>query len=359
MSENNPSPAAATEPSNKAKHTGIKRLALMVVVPALAIIGGIAVYLQGGRVVETDNAYVKADQVQVSPQVNGNIVHVYVHENQHVKQGDVLFDIDPEPYQVEMDKAAANLAQVRTDLSALKASYTEKQAELELAQSRFAFAKNEEKRQTELLGKHYISGADYDAAHQNVDIARLQIQAVKEDLKRIAMSLGGSENTPVDQHPNYQAAKANLAEAMLNFKRTRVLAPQDGIVRIPPKTGQYFGAGSQAMTMVIDNHLWVEANYTETALTYVVPGQSVTIKVDTYPDREWKGVVESLSPATSAEFSVLPAQNVTGNWVKIAQRLPVRIRLDATDDAPQLRAGLSVIAEIDTGHQRSLMGITL
>ena len=347
------------ESTKAAPSSRSKRFLFMVVIPVLACLAGGAAWLHGGRLVETDNAYVKADLIQISPQVSGNIIHVNVRENQQVKKGDILFEIDAEPYQVAMEKAAANMAQVRTKLSALKASYVEKQTELKLAESKLAYAQKEEVRQDNLLKKRYVSDADFDAAHQNVAIARLNVLAVKDDLKQIAESLGGSETLPAEQHPDYLAAKATLAEALLDYKHTQILAPQDGVVRIPPKTGQYFAAGSQALSMVMNRQMWIEANYTETDLTWVKPGQHVTINVDTYPDHQWHGVVESLSPATSAEFSVLPAQNGTGNWVKIAQRLPVRIRLDDEPDLPLLRAGLSVITEIDTQHQRSVLGLTL
>ncbi|QJR80358.1 HlyD family secretion protein [Alteromonas pelagimontana] len=356
MSEQRVATETVTEAKPKKRRT---RLLLMVVVPTLALLVGIAIYLHSGRIVETDNAYVKADKVRISPEVTGIISAVEVSENQHVNQGDVLFQIDPQPFKVAVAKASANLAQVKTDLAALKASYFEKKAELALAESRYAFAQSEERRQTDLLAKNYISGSQFDATKQNSDVARLQIQAVREDLKRIEESLGGRLDSPVEQHPNYMAAKAELESRELDLRRTTVVAPQTGIVHSIPLKGQYLPVGTTAMALVVDDNLWIEANYTETSLTYVQPGQQVQVFVDTYPGVEWLGVVESVSPATSAEFSILPAQNATGNWVKIAQRVPVRIRLEPNANAPKLRAGLSVITEIDTGHQRSLMGITL
>ncbi|WP_416306602.1 HlyD family secretion protein [Neptunicella sp. SCSIO 80796] len=345
--------------SQQKHRNGVKRLILMVIIPALALVGAGYFYLKDGRYVDTDNAYVKADKVQISAEVAGTVSKVLVQENQSVTAGQVLFQLDPQPYQVAVDKAQARLSQVYTDIAALKASYREKQAEISLARSKYAFQTREQKRQADLLAKDYISPATYDDAKQNTDIAGLQIVAVEEDLKRIAVTLGGSVDTPIEQHPNYLAAKAELEQAKLDLARTQIHASLSGIVRVPPKPGQYLVAGQTSMTLIVNNNLWVEANFTETGLTHVKPGQPVTIKIDTYPDAEWTGTVESLSPATSAEFSVIPAQNATGNWVKIAQRVPVRIKLKADEQLPPLRAGLSAITEIDTGYKRQLFGITL
>lgn len=345
--------------SVKPKKNGLKRLMLMILIPAVALLGAGYFYLKDGRFVDTDNAYVKADKVQISAEVSGTVNKVLVQENQTVKAGDVLFQLDPLPFQVAVNKAQAHLSQVYTDIAALKASYREKQVEISLARSKYAFQTREQQRQSDLLKKDYISPATYDDAKQNTDIAGLQIVAVEEDLKRIAVTLGGSVDAPIEQHPNYLAAQAELEQAKLDLARTQVRASMSGIVRVPPKPGQYLAAGQTSMTLVVNNNLWVEANFTETALTHVKPGQPVTIHIDTYPDMQWTGVVESLSPATSAEFSVLPAQNATGNWVKIAQRVPVRIKLNTDNHLPKLRAGLSAITEIDTGYQRQLFGMTL
>ena len=165
-------------------------------------------------------------------------------------------------------------------------------------------------------------------------------------------------NLPVEQQPAYQEAAAELAKARLDLARTTIYAPANGIASQLPKPGQYSLVGMTAMMLVETDTPWVEANFTETELTHVQPGQKVDISVDTYPDAHWTGVVESLSPATGSEFSVIPAQNATGNWVKIAQRVAVRIKLDSGADQPILRAGLSATAEIDTGHQRTLPGLS-
>lgn len=337
----------------------LKRSILMIVVPLIAALALLVVYLKGGRYVETDNAYVKADKVPVSSEVSGAIKAVMVQENQAVAAGQVLFRLDPAPFQVAVAKAEAKLAQARTDVSALKASYREKQAEIGLARTRYAFVMKEQQRQADLAAKNFISPAKLDEARQNTELAARQIVMLEQDLKRIAETLGGSVAAPVEQHPAYLAALAELEQARLDLARVDVRASVAGTVSKPPKPGQYVAAGATAMALVASGNLWVEANFTETDLTYVTPGQPVAIHVDTYPNAEWTGVVESLSPATGAEFSVIPAQNATGNWVKIAQRVPLRIRLDARQNMPQLRAGLSSSVEIDTGHRRRLLGLSL
>lgn len=335
-----------------------KRLVLLIVVPLMAVSVSLVVYLSGGRYVETDNAYIKADKVPVSAEVSGTVVEVLVQENQDVAAGQLLFRLDPAPFQVAVAKAEAKLARARTDFAALKASYREKQAEITLARTKYAFAQNEQRRQAELVSKHFISVSALDEAQQQSDLAAQQIVTLEQDLRRIAENMGGSIETPVERYPGYLMALAELEQARLDLARVEVHASLPGTVSKPPKPGQYVTAGTTVMALVANGNLWIEANFPETDLTYVHPGQPVTIHVDTYPSTKWEGVVDSLSPATGAEFSVIPAQNATGNWVKIAQRVPVRIKLDLRPDMPQLRAGLSSIVEIDTGHRRRLFGLS-
>lgn len=337
----------------------LKRLALLVMVPLLAALVILVVYLKGGRYVETDNAYVKADKVPVSAEVSGAVKEVLVQENQMVTAGQPLFRLDPAPFQVAVARAEARLAQARTDLAALKASYREKQAGIALARTRHAFVVKEQNRQADLAEKNFISASRLDEARHNSELAAQEVVTREQDLKRIAEALGGSVDLPVERHPSYLAALAELEQAKLNLARVEVRASMPGTASKPPKPGQYVAAGTTVMALVASGNLWIEANFTETDLTHVAPGQPVAIRVDTYPDVQWTGVVESLSPATGAEFSIIPAQNATGNWVKIAQRVPLRIRLDTVPDMPQLRAGLSTSVEIDTGRRRQLLGFSL
>jgi membrane fusion protein (multidrug efflux system) len=335
------------------------RLILLVVVPLVALAVVAVFYLKGGRYVETENAYVKADKVPVSAAVSGVITEVPVRENQSVAAGQILFRLDPAPYQVAVAKAEAKLGQARTDLMALKESFRGKQAEIALARTRHSFAMKDQERQADLAAKNFISVSKLDDSRQTAELARQQIVALEQDLKRIAESLGGSLDSPIERHPGYLGALAELAQAKLDLARVDVRASLAGTVSKPPKPGQYAAAGSIAMALVVSGTLWVEANFPETDLTYVHPGQPVSVRIDTYPNVKWSGVVESLSPATGAEFSVIPAQNATGNWVKIAQRVPLRIKLESSPDLPELRAGLSATVEIDTGHRRRLLGFGL
>jgi len=355
MSTETISQTLASETLRLPRHR-LKRLILMLVLPAIVLFGVGLVYLHGGRYIETENAYVKADKIPVSADVAGPVKEVLVQENELVTAGQPLFRIDSASFQVAVDKAEAKLAQVRTDLAALKAGYREKQAEIAQARTKHSFALRDQNRQADLVEKHFISASKFDDAKQSSDLSAQQTETLQQDLKRIAETLGGSVDAPVENHPGYRSALAELEQAKLDLARTEVRASLPGTVSKPPKPGQYVSVGSTAMALVVTGNLWIEANFTETDLTYVHPGQAVVVGVDTFPDSVWKGVVDSLSPATGAEFSVIPAQNATGNWVKIAQRVPVRIKLNDESGKPALRAGLSAVVEIDTGHRRRVLG---
>ena len=334
----------------------VLRVVLLVVVPSIAALVAALVWLQGGRYVETDNAFVKADKVPVSAEVSGAVIEVLVSENQAVSAGQPLFRLDAAPFQVAVAKAKARLAQARTDLAAMKASYRERQAQIALARTRLAFAQKQQQRQAELAARDFISASRLDDARQGSELAAQQVVADEQDLKRIAAALGGGPDVPAERHPAYLGALAELRQAQLHLARIEVRASLAGTVSRLPKPGQYVAAGATAAALVADAAPWIEANFPEKDLTHVRPGQPVEIRIDTYPERIWRGTVDSLSPATGAEFALIPAQNATGNWVKIAQRLPLRVRLDPAPAMPPLRAGLSATVRVDTGHRRSLFG---
>lgn len=353
--------APAADPAQlrpRASRRRALRWTLLVVVPVVAAILGTAAWLLGGRFVETDNAFVKADKVPVSAEVSGAVVEVLVIENESVRAGQPLFRLDPAPFRVAVAKAEARLGQVRTDLAAMKAGYREKEAQIELARTRLAFARREQARQGDLASRNFISASKLDDARQRTEIAERQMHAEEQDLKRIAVALGGGIDTPIDAHPSYRAALAELEQARLDLSRAEVRASIDGTASHLPKPGQFVAAGATVAALVADARPWIEANFPEKDLTFVHAGQPVEVRIDTWPDRVWTGVVQSLSPATGAEFSILPPQNASGNWVKIAQRVPLRVRLDPPADAPRLRAGLSATVRVDTGHRRTLFGFS-
>ena len=332
------------------------RLVLLVVVPLLALAVGAGAWLQGGRVMETDNAYVKADKIPVSAEIAGTVRAVLVRENQVVAAGTPLFRLDDAPLRVALARAEARVAQARTDVAALRAAYRAKQADIDLARARQAYARRDEERQADLAARNFISAARLDEARQASELADRQATAVERELARIAETLGGAADLPTDRHPAVLAAQAELMQARLDLARIEVRAPVAGTVSRPPKPGQYLAAGATALALVADGTLWVEANFTETDLTWIRSEQVAVVRFDAFPGVTWRGTVDSLSPATGAEFAVIPAQNATGNWVKVTQRVPVRIRLEPMPDAPPLRAGLSAHVSIDTGHRRTLAG---
>jgi len=348
------------EPTHKPAKSA-KRLVLLVLVPLLFGLTCLVAYLKGGRYVSTENAYIKADVIAISSQVAGVVIDNAVKANDKVTAGQLLYRIDDQPYRIAAMKAEANLAEVRTNLLALKASYRERQTDLRVAQNNAELAKKEQKRQANLAMHHLVSESTFDQVTNASRVTSQQMSGVEQDLKRIEESLGGTVDASIEQHPSYMAAIAELEQAKLNLEHTRIYAPQTGTVTKPPEVGEYVNVGVSTMVLVSSENLWIEANFIETDLTHVVPGQKVQVKVDTYADAILEGEVQSLSPATGAEFSVIPAQNATGNWVKIAQRVPVKITLKPNPNTktPALQAGLSTQVEIDTGFKRKLLGFSL
>ncbi len=328
------------------------RRLLLVSVPVLAAVLALFFYLTGERYVETENAYLKTDKVMIAPEVSAAVVRVAVAENEAVQKGQTLFLLDTALFTAARDGAKAKLEKTRTDIEALQAAYRSKQAELGLANTKLAFAEKEYRRAADLVGQHFVSQVQLDERRQDLDLARQQLVVLQQDIARVLASLNGQADAPVEQYPAYQEAEADLAKVNINIEHTTVSAPFAGVVSNVPKLGQHLNAGSPAMVLVADTTPWIEANFNETDLTFVQPAQAVSIRIDTYPDRRWTGRVVSISPASGAEFSILPAQNASGNWVKVVQRITVRIALDAEQNAPALRAGMSANVEIDTGKNR-------
>jgi membrane fusion protein (multidrug efflux system) len=332
------------------------RWALFALLP-LALIAGTYWYVTGGRVMSTDNAYVEADKVGISTDVSGIVNAIDVANNQRVEAGQVLFRLDDLPFRLALDRAEAQVGNVRNDLNALKANYRDMQAQIQQAQDDIDYYDREFRRQQDLAAKNVASQQTFDSARRNLQNAQHKLASLDQQLAAIVANLNGDPDVPIEQHPRYRDAVAQRDEAARQLDHTIVKAPFAGIVTNVPSLapGKYLQASMTAFYLVSGDHVWVDANPKETELTNVRPGQPVTVTVDTYPGAEWHGTVESISPAAAQEFSLLPAQNTSGNWVKVVQRIPMRIRLDTSDkNLPTLRAGMSVEVDVDTGRERGL-----
>ena len=350
-------PAAMPAASDKAARSLRRpwtRWALFALAP-LAVMAGIYWYVAGGQVMSTDDAYVESDKVGVSTDVAGIVRDVDVSENQHVEAGQVLYRLDDLPFRLTLARADAQVGGVRDSLNALKANYRDMQAQIEQASNDVGYYDTEFQRQEGLLGAHVASEATFDSARRNLQNAQQKLASLGQQLAAIAANLDGDPIGPVEKNPRYLGAVAQRDEAARQLAHTVVKAPFAGIVSnvssIAP--GKYLQASMTAFYLVAADHVWVVTNPKETELTYVRPGQAALVTVDTYPDTQWGGSVESVSPATAQEFSLLPAQNTSGNWVKVVQRIPMRIRVETSDKSlPPLRAGMSVEVDVDTGHVR-------
>jgi membrane fusion protein (multidrug efflux system) len=322
------------------------------------LIGGAWLYLTGGRYQSTDNAYVRAARVAISSNIAGRVTEVAVHDNQLVHRGDVLFRLDDAPLRIAVQEAQAQLATARLQVESLKASYRQRQADLRSAQDTAAYQQREYERQEKLLAPGIASQAQVDRARHEQDSARQQVAGVQQQMASILASLGGSINLPIDRHPSVQQASALLERARLNLSYAVIAAPDGGIVTKVEQVqvGSYINAAAPVFALVSTHDVWVEANFKEVQLTHMREGQAATVEIDTYPNKSFTARVASLSPGTGSEFSVLPPENATGNWIKVIQRVPVRLELqDSSADAP-LRAGLSASVTVDTQYRHRLFG---
>jgi membrane fusion protein (multidrug efflux system) len=351
---------ASTPPKVKAPPTREpgkwKRPLLFAALPVAFLAGGYF-YANGGRIVSVEDAYVDKDKVGVSTDVAGTVTEVEVSENQRVGPGQVLFRLDDLPYRLALTRAESQLGVIRDELATTQATYRDMQAQVEQAAVDVSFDATERERQRQLLTQHVASQAAFDAADRNLQAALHKFAAVRQQLAGVAASLDGAPDGPVEHNPKYQEAQAQRDEAARQLAHTVVRAPFAGIATGVGATapGRYLPASTTAFFLVSSDRTWVDATPKETELTWVRLGQPAVLKVDTYPGVTWRGVVESISPAAAQEFSLLPAQNTSGNWVKVVQRIPMRIRvLPAGADLPPLRAGMSVVVNIDTGHVNGL-----
>ncbi len=331
------------------------RLVLLVVIPLVAAVAGLEYYIVGTRYVTTENAYVKATVVAVSAEVTGRIEQVLVRENARVKSGDLLFSLDPEPFRIAFQKAGAELGRVRTQIEALRADHRQARIELKEAEADIPFYRRAFDRQRALAGKGHSSRARYDEAERNLANSRQRAGALRQKSLRILAGLGGRADLPIEAHPNYLGARAARDEAELNLRRTMVYAPLTGIVGpVRIENGEYISVGMPALPIISDAAHWVEANLKETQLTEIRIGQSATVVVDAFPGRILRATVDSISPSTGSEFAILPPQNASGNWVKVVQRVSVRLRLAPINPPLQLRSGMTTTISIDTEIVNSL-----
>jgi membrane fusion protein (multidrug efflux system) len=340
----------------KLKQPRTLRRVLLTAGPVLVAAGALFVYVTGGRYISTDDAYVHAGKLTVATDVSGIVSNVAVRESQKVEKGEVLFTLDQEPFRIALAGAEANLGTVRNQLITLQATYRQKQAQIEQARTDVALYDANYQRQQQLVKSGAVSKAAFDQAKRDLDSARERVTMAQHDAEATLAQLGGNADAPIEQNATYLGAKAQVDKAQRDLRRTTVLAPIPGIVTNVDalQVGEYLPAAQAAFSLVSSADVWIEANPKESDLTYLKPGASAVVTIDAYPGREWQATVSSLSPATGTEFSVLPAQNATGNWVKVVQRVPIRLSVQMPADAPPLRTGMSATVEIDTGHRRAL-----
>lgn len=338
--------------SGNDRHAGWGRRALLLAGPAVLAIGSVGWYLAGGRYVETDNAYLRADFVVVSPRIDGVVASVNVQSDQSVRAGDVLFALDSAQLEVAVARAEAELAATRNELEAVRAELAVRRAELEGARAAAGYREREARRLEGLAERGIASRISYDAALEELRAARDRVRVAERQVQESITALDGRTEGPLDEHPRVKVHAASLADARLQLEYATIRTATDGQVgRVELHPGERLEAGEPALRVVVSARPYLEANLKETQLGQLVPGQPAEVRVDAYPGRVWRARVASISPATGAEFSLLPPENASGNWVKIVQRVPVRLELEDDPKAPPLRAGMSATVRIDTGAE--------
>ncbi|MCX7296124.1 MAG: HlyD family secretion protein [Hyphomicrobiales bacterium] len=359
-----PAPESKTSPKAAAEAPAARRapasaraqlrMILLVALPALAVLIGLGIYLTGGRYIATDNAYVGAQKVLITPDIAGKVIRVSVREGQHVNAGDELLSLDPEPFKLALVQAQAKLATASSDYAKLKSNYKSLTVLSELAQKNVEIKQRDVDRKSKLVATQAGSQADVDTSTGTLVTAQLQAQFSSQQREDALNNLLGNPELPLEKFPAYMQAKAALDQAQRDVDHTVLRAPISGTATQIDniQLGRFVAAGSPILSVIDDSAPWVDANPKETDITYLRIGQKATLDVDSFPDRTFKGTVVAVSPGTGSQFSILPAQNASGNWVKVVQRVPVRIAFDKNEDTHLLRTGMSVNVEIDTGHSR-------
>jgi membrane fusion protein, multidrug efflux system len=332
------------------------RRPLLIFFPLVLAAVGTAYYLAEEPYVSTDDAFVYAAKESINARVAGQVVEIAVVNNQHVQRGQLLFRIDPEPYQIAVDQAEAQLGSASLQINQLKANWRQQVADLQSAIATADYDEREYARRKALVTDGWTPREVFDKADMDLKVARQRVASTEHQIGNVVAALNGDPNIEIDRHPTVRAAKALLDRAQLNLSYATVTAPYDGIVtRVDDlQVGDFVNPGAAVFSLLSSRDLWIEANFRETNLTHMRPGQEAAIDVDVYPDRSFKAHVVSMSPGTGSDFAVLPPENATGNWVKVVQRLPVRLELDEIDPSRPLFSGISVTVRVDTGYRRTL-----
>ena len=318
---------------------------------AIAVLGGGAYfYIEGGRYQSTDDAYAQAATVSISANVGGRVSEIEVRDNEFVQRGATLFKLDDAPFRIAVSDAAAHLADTRLQIESLKSTYRQRLVELRAARDTQSYAQQQYDRQTRLLASGIASQAQFDQAAHALDAARQQVANVQQQIGVALANLGGDPNIAPERHPLVAQAQAALDRAELNLSYTVIGAPTDGVVAKVEQlqVGDTIAASAPVFALVSTRDVWIEANFKEVQLARMHPGQTATVEIDRYPGRRFSAEVTSLSPSTGSQFSLLPPENATGNWVKVVQRVPVRLQLTRVDAGFLLQAGLSANVTVDT-----------
>jgi len=349
-------PPAVAQPRTSRKRL---RLILLAVIPLIAVAGGLYFYLMSGRYISTDNAYIGAQKVLITPDISGKIAKVTVTEGQRINAGDALIEIDPEPFRITVAMTQARLDSVKIDFDNLKANLASTTRRITLARETIDLKQRDFERKNTLLTNRTGSQVDVDNSQTAVVAAKTQREMLEQQEQGFRNQLLGNADLPIEKYPPHAQAAAALDQAKRDLDHTVLRAPIAGMATQVSsiQMGRYVAAGTPVFSLIDDTKPWIDANPKETDITHLRIGQPVSISVDTFPGRTFRGVVAAVSPGTGAQFAILPPQNASGNWVKVVQRVPIRIEFSNNEDVRELRSGMSVTVDIDTGRQNTVLAL--